>query len=251
MTAAPAIFALLLSLSTILPSTNAQSAAPAPAPSGPINITGILDKAGQFSFFIGLLRRTQADSQIDNQVNNSRDGMTVFAPTDNAFNNLPGGALNNLSSQQQVQLVQYHICPKFYSFEDFRSAPNPVRTQASGQDNKVFGLYIAAEANQLNISTGVVDVPVYEGNAVRKDAPLAVYRLDKVLLPREFYDADAPTASPPAPPAAKKGGSGSGSGSSAAAAPSTENPAGNGAGRIDLGLGLTSAVGLLGLGFLF
>ncbi|KAK6134906.1 hypothetical protein DH2020_031350 [Rehmannia glutinosa] len=239
---------ILLSLTTILllPAAHAQSA-PAPAPSGPINITGILEKAGQYTAFIRLLNQTQAGAQINSQVNNSHDGMTVFAPTDNAFNNLPAGALNNLTDQQQVQLVLYHICPKFYSLDSLQTVSNPVRTQASGQDGGVFGLYFSGAANQVNVSTGVVEVPIY--NAVRKDFPLAVYQVDKVLLPREFYEAKAPAASPPAGNGTRSGGGAAASGGDGVA-PSTGNP-GNGSGKMSVGLGLVSGFWLLGMGLLF
>ncbi|PIN01552.1 hypothetical protein CDL12_25937 [Handroanthus impetiginosus] len=244
MAAPPCSSLLLLSLTTLLllsPTTFAQSA-PAPAPAGPINITAILEKAGQYTFFIRLLNQTQADIQIDNQVNNSRDGMTVFAPTDNAFHNLPTGTLNNLSFQQQIQLVQYHICPRYYSLDNFQTVSNPVRTQASGQDGRVFGLNFTTQAIQVNVSTGVVEVPIY--NAVRKDFPLAVYQVDKVLLPIEFSEASAP-----APGGSRSGGSRSAD-SGNATTPSTGNPAGNGAGKMSVGLGLLSGILLLCVGLL-
>ncbi|KAL0399789.1 UNVERIFIED_CONTAM: Fasciclin-like arabinogalactan protein 6 [Sesamum radiatum] len=163
--------------------------------------------------------------------------MTVFAPTDNAFNNLPTGTLNNLTDQQHVQLVLYHICPKFYSLESLLTVSNPVRTQASGQDGGVFGLNFTGQGNQVNVSTGIVEVPLY--NALRKDFPLAVYQVDKVLLPEEFYKAKAPAASPPA-----ANGSSSPAADGGAKAPSTGNP-GNGSGRMSVGLGLVSGIWFL------
>lgn len=232
---------LLISLTSLLllPATHAQSA-PGPTPSGPINITAILEKAGQYTFFIRLLNQTQAGNQINNQVNNSHDGMTVFAPTDNAFNNLPSGTLNNLTDQQHVQLVLYHISPKYYSLDNFITVSNPVRTQASGQDGGVFGLNFTGQGNQVNVSTGIVEVPIY--NALRKDFPLAVYQVDKVLLPKEFYEAKAPAASPPA--------DGSKSDGTAAKAPSTSNPAGNGSGKMNVGFGMVVGICFLCMGLL-
>ncbi|KAL7086987.1 hypothetical protein ACP275_13G037100 [Erythranthe tilingii] len=253
---------ILLSLTTLLlslfplPTTHAQSAPP-PTASGPINITAILEKASQYTVFIRLLNETQAANQINNQVNNSHDGMTVFAPTDNAFNNLPPGTLNKLTEQQHVQLVLYHICPKYYSMENLLTVSNPVRTQASGQDNQVFGLNFTGQGNQVNVSTGIVEVPIY--NALSKDPPLAVYQVDKVLLPIEFYEAKPPATSPPpsggggaaAKPPSKSNPS---TNVTAAKTPSTNDPStnnpGNGSGKMSVGLGLVSGIFLLCMGLL-
>ncbi|CAA2977095.1 Hypothetical predicted protein [Olea europaea subsp. europaea] len=230
---------ILLSLTTILslliPALHAQSA-PAPAPSGPINITGILEKAGQYTTFIRLLNQTQAGNQINNQLNNSNEGMTVFAPTDNAFLNLPAGTLNKLSAQQQVQLVQYHVLPKYHTIENLQTVSNPVRTQATGQDGGVFGLNFTGQGNQVNVSTGIVDVPIY--NAVRKNFPLAVYQVDKVLLPVEFFQAKAPAPSPPALNGTKSNSDDDNK------APDASSPA-NGSGKMSLGFGLVSGLWLM------
>ncbi|KAL6973988.1 hypothetical protein U1Q18_028170 [Sarracenia purpurea var. burkii] len=93
-------------LSSILflpgPQTYAQSpTAPEPSPSaGPINISAILVKGSQYTSFLHLLTSTHVADQIDNKFNNSNQGVTIFAPTDAAFNNLPAGTLNNLTTQQ-------------------------------------------------------------------------------------------------------------------------------------------------------
>jgi hypothetical protein len=60
-------------------------AAPAPTAGSTTNITGVLAKAGQFNTFIRLLRSTAVAQQIDNQLNSSGNGLTIFAPMDNAF----------------------------------------------------------------------------------------------------------------------------------------------------------------------
>lgn len=192
---------LLLSLRT-----QAQtSSAPAPSPSGPVNLTGILDKNGQFTTFIRLLTSTQVANQVENQLNSSTEGMTVLAPTDNAFNNLKAGALNDLSIQQQVQLVLSHILPKFYTLSNLLLVSNPVRTQATGQDGGVFGLNFTGQGNQVNVSSGVVETQI--NNALRQNFPLAVYQVDKVMLPEELFGVKAPTAAPAPPAKTSSGGS--------------------------------------------
>ncbi|KAJ6696754.1 hypothetical protein OIU85_003136 [Salix viminalis] len=167
------------------------------APSGPVNFTAVLEKGGQFVTFMMLLNKTQTFNQVENQLNSSSEGMTIFAPTDNAFSNLKAGALNGLSQQQQVQLLQYHMLSKFYSLSNLLLVSNPVSTQASGHEG-VWGLNFTGQSNQVNVSTGLVEVQI--NNALRQDFPLAVYPIDKVLLPEELFGVNRTIASPPPPP---------------------------------------------------
>ncbi|KAL5222311.1 hypothetical protein ABZP36_027024 [Zizania latifolia] len=175
----------------------AQAPSPAATPSGPPNVTAILEKGGQYTTFIRLMKETQQDTQLNSQLNNSfnGNGYTVFAPTDNAFNNLKPGTLNSLTQQQQVALVQGHVLPQFYTMDSFQTASNPVRTQASGTDGP-YTLNITATTNSnVNVSSGVVEVTVT--NALSAVKPLAVYSVDKVLLPFELFGvktAPAPTS---------------------------------------------------------
>ncbi|XP_058773924.1 fasciclin-like arabinogalactan protein 13 [Vicia villosa] len=190
---------LVLILLTLIPFLTLAQKAPAPAPSGPINITGILDKGSQYTFLIRLLNETQQLTQIQSQLNSTSQGFTIFAPTDNAFQNLPSGAINDLSDEQKVQLILYHVTPKYYSLSDFLTVSNPVRTQASDKSGP-WGLHFTSQGNQVNVSSGVVTEPI--NNALRQKFPLAVYQLDKVLLPTELFGPKAP-ASSPAPKSSK------------------------------------------------
>uniref|UniRef100_A0A0E0JM71 FAS1 domain-containing protein n=1 Tax=Oryza punctata TaxID=4537 RepID=A0A0E0JM71_ORYPU len=189
------------------PGPAATPATPAAA-TGPPNVTAILEKGGQYTTFMRLMKETQQDTQLNSQLNNSfnGNGYTVFAPTDNAFNNLKPGTLNSLTQQQQVALVQGHVLPQFYSMDSFQTASNPVRTQASGTDGP-YTLNITSTTNSnVNVSTGVVEVTV--NNALSAAKPLAVYSVDKVLLPLELFGVKAPAAAPTASTAKpKKGGS--------------------------------------------
>ncbi|XP_018809330.2 fasciclin-like arabinogalactan protein 13 [Juglans regia] len=183
---------LLLLLS---PHTRAQTpSAPAPAPAGTVNLTGILDKNGQYTTFIGLLTETQVANQIENQLNTSSEGLTVFAPTDNAFNNLKSGAINGLSTQEKVQLVLYHVSPKYYRLVDLLTVTNPVRTQAAGNDGN-WGLNFTGHGNQVNVTTGIVTTQI--NNALRQQFPLGLYQVDMVLLPEELFGAEPPASAPP------------------------------------------------------
>ncbi|XP_074561234.1 fasciclin-like arabinogalactan protein 6 [Curcuma longa] len=188
-------FALAAALLLLFSACEAATVAPAPEAPGPLNLTGILEKGGQYENFERLLKATQVGQQIESQLNNSFDGLTIFAPTDNAFNNLKPGTLNGLSSQEQVSLVLYHVLPRYYSPTTFQTTSNPVSTQASGE-NGVYTVNITASSSssQLNVSTGVNQAPV--SNHLYLDFPLAVYSVDSVLLPYQLFGPKPPAAAP-------------------------------------------------------
>ncbi|KAL6848147.1 hypothetical protein ACP4OV_022275 [Aristida adscensionis] len=181
--------------------TPATPAAPAPA-AGTTNITGVLAKAGQFNTFIRLLRSTSVAQQIDNQLNSSGGGLTIFAPTDNAFTSLPSGTLNSLSDQQKNALVQYHVLSTAIPMSQFDTVSNPLRTQAGNTSPGQYPLNVTSEGQQVNISTGVVNATV--DNAIYSGDKLVVYQVNKVLLPLALFGAPAPAPAPLAP-ARKKG----------------------------------------------
>lgn len=175
--------------------TYAQGAT-SPAAVGPMNITAILEKAGQFNTFIRLMRSTQEESQINNQLNNSNSGLTVFAPTDNAFSSLPSGSLNALTDQEKVSLVQFHILPSAYSISQLQTVSNPVRTQAGDATDGRYPLNVTSDGNQVNISTGVVTVTV--DNTIYLSDKLVVYQVRTVLRPEAIFGSPAPAAAPAA-----------------------------------------------------
>lgn len=178
--------------------TSAQlptAAAPVATPTAALNVTKVLEKAGQFTTMIRILKATQVAAQMDGQLKNSNTGMTLFAPTDNAFNSLPAGALNSITDQQKVELMQYHVIPKFVSATQFMTLSNPVRTQAADSSGQFPLNVITSGNNHVNISTGVVNATI--SNTLFTNGKLAVYQVDKVLLPQEIFGkSDAPAPSP-------------------------------------------------------
>lgn len=124
---------LILSVLQCTTTTIAQPAAApadAPAPPGPTNVTKILEKAGQFLLFIRLLRSIALADQIRNQLNDTNNGMTIFAPTDNVFSSLGAGILNSLNNQQKNALIQFHVIPTYLPISQFQTVSNPLRTEA-------------------------------------------------------------------------------------------------------------------------
>ncbi|WOL14833.1 hypothetical protein Cni_G23614 [Canna indica] len=183
----------ILLLVQLIPETLAQLA-DAPAPPGPPNITAILEKAGQFGTFIRLLKSTHVGDQINNQLNSSLNGITVFAPSDNAFSSLPPGTINSLTDQQQVALIQFHELPYLVPLAQFQTISNPVRTQAGDVNNGRYPLNVTTMGKQVNITTGIINTTI--SDTVHSDYQLAIYEVDKVLLPIEIFGPPAPAAAP-------------------------------------------------------
>jgi uncharacterized surface protein with fasciclin (FAS1) repeats len=185
--------AIIVASAQQAPTAAPTPAAPAPAP-GTTNITGVLAKAGQFNTFICLLRSTAVAQQIDNQLNSSGNGLTIFAPTDNAFTSLPSGTLNLLSDQGKNALVQYHVLSTLVPMSQFDTVSNPLRTQAGNTSPGQYPLNITAEGQQVNISTGVVNATV--DNSLYSGDNLVVYQVNKVLLPPALFGSSSAHLAP-------------------------------------------------------
>ncbi|OIW08576.1 hypothetical protein TanjilG_03252 [Lupinus angustifolius] len=197
------------------PTSNAEALSPKPlvptlpqspdsSDSVPDDITRILNKAKIFSVLIRLLKTTEIMNNINSQLITAKSGgLTILAPDDAAFSNLKAGFLNSLNEGQKIELLQFHILPEYVSSSNFDSLSNPVQTVA-GKDPARLPLNVNALGNSVNISTGVVNASIV--GVVYSDNKLAIYRLDKVLLPLDFFATKAPALAPTiakAPKAAK------------------------------------------------
>ncbi|XP_044478630.1 fasciclin-like arabinogalactan protein 12 [Mangifera indica] len=196
------LFYLPLLLLFLLHSTKtlAQPAA-APGPPAPTNVTKILEKAGQFSLLIRLMKATAVADQIDHQLNDTNNGMTLFAPSDNAFASLSTGTLNSLNDQQKVALVQFHVIPTYIPLSQFQTVSNPIRTNAGDSSRYKYPLNITSYGNSVNLTTGITNTSV--SGTVYTDGQLAVYQVDQVLLPWDLFGTKPP-APAPAPAKSKK-----------------------------------------------
>ncbi|XP_027340890.1 fasciclin-like arabinogalactan protein 11 [Abrus precatorius] len=173
----------------------------APTPSIPkpptIDILQILKKAKRFSTLMRLLKTTQLMNQLNSQLATSNSGgLTMFAPEDSAFSKLKAGFLNSLNDRQKVELLQFHTLSSFISVSNFDTLTNPVQTQA-GDDPKRLQLNVTTYGGtQVSMTTGAVYATVT--GTVYADNKLAIYQVDKVLLPLDFVlpKAKAPSPSP-------------------------------------------------------
>ncbi|KAI9126983.1 hypothetical protein K1719_001542 [Acacia pycnantha] len=177
--------------------------APTPAiPKAPaIDIVQILRKAKRFSVLIRLLKTTQLINQLNSQLMTSGSGgLTIFAPEDSSFSKLKPGFLNSLNDRQKVELLQFHTISSFIAISNFDTLTNPVQTQA-GDDSKRLQLNVTTDGgSRVSMTTGAVNATVT--GTVYTDNKLAIYQVDKVLLPLDIVlPKAAPAPSPAAAPA--------------------------------------------------
>ncbi|KAF2321773.1 hypothetical protein GH714_002655 [Hevea brasiliensis] len=147
----------------------APPAPPAQSPSGvqvaaspgPLDVVKILGKASHFSVFVRLLKATQVDTELFLQLNNTNNGATFFAPSDGAFSSL-------------------------------KVVSNPVRTLA-GAGNR-FALNVTTGGNLVNITTGLTNTTI--SGTVYTDSRVAIYQVDRVLLPLDMFTPKLPAPAP-------------------------------------------------------
>ncbi|XP_043687350.1 fasciclin-like arabinogalactan protein 7 [Telopea speciosissima] len=184
-------------------STNAKSApslvltptpAPAPAPDY-VNLTDLLTVAGPFNTFLSLLQSTNVIQTFQDQANNTEQGITIFVPKDGAFSSLKKPSLSNLTQDQKKSLCLFHGLSQYYSLAEFTnlSQSSPVTTMAGGQ----YSLNFSDTSGTALLSSGWSNTKV--SSSVYSTKPVAVYQVDKVLLPETIFGQAPPQAPAPAP----------------------------------------------------
>jgi uncharacterized surface protein with fasciclin (FAS1) repeats len=168
--------------------------APAPAPEY-VNLTDLLTVAGPFQTFLGYLQSTKVIETFQNQANNSKVGVTLFVPTNSAFSSLKKSSLSNLTQDKLKSLLLFHGLPHYYSLADFKNLTelSPVPTFAGGQ----YTLNFTDSSGVPRISSGWTNTKV--SSSVHSTDPVAIYQVDKVLLPEAIFGTDIPPTPAPAP----------------------------------------------------
>lgn len=168
--------------------------APAPAPDF-VNLTDLLSVAGPFHTFLGYLESTKVLDTFQNQANNTEEGITIFVPKDSAFSAVKKTSLSKLTSDQLKQVVLFHALPHFYSLADFKNLSQTSSTPTfAGGD---YTLNFTDDSGTVHVSSGWSKTKV--SSAVHATDPVAIYQVDKVLLPEAIFGTDIPPAPAPAP----------------------------------------------------
>ncbi|MCO5604237.1 hypothetical protein L7F22_058400 [Adiantum nelumboides] len=164
-----------------------------PAPP-PVNISQIISQAGNFSRFISTLVSTGVDKVL--QSHDTPPGITIFAPTNAAFDRVGSETIARLQAVQLVALMQFHALVSFYPTEELATANGPQPTLASGSGRGAYTITLSQNrVGVIIINAGGNNVPI--AGTLYSNNPVAVFVIDSVLLPAEIFGAAA--AAPPSP----------------------------------------------------
>eukprot|EP00252_Welwitschia_mirabilis_P011104 TRINITY_DN2496_c0_g1_i3.p1 TRINITY_DN2496_c0_g1~~TRINITY_DN2496_c0_g1_i3.p1 ORF type:complete len:404 (+),score=-12.83 TRINITY_DN2496_c0_g1_i3:134-1345(+) len=187
--------------------------APAPSPSE-LNISSILSKGG-CKIFAGLLASKGVLKTYQDAI---EGGLTIFAPTDEAFSGREMKVVSKLSSDDAVSLLEYHAVPVYTPLGTLKISHKALSTMATERSGS-FAIKVSSAGNAVTLSSGISRASIT--GSLLDDQPLAVFTINKVLKPKELFSlppspapapapveapveapAKAPAHSPPAPPMA-------------------------------------------------
>ncbi|KAL6144049.1 PREDICTED: fasciclin-like arabinogalactan protein 2 [Fragaria vesca subsp. vesca] len=175
----------VLQISQVL--TSAEAEAPTAGPSD-VNLTSILAKQG-CKAFSDLLISTGADTTFQNNVDG---GLTVFCPTD-AVVSAFAPKFKNLTAPQKLALVLYHGIPVYQSLQMLKSNNGVINTLATDKANK-YDFTVQNDGEEVSLETKVVTAKI-TGTVLDQD-PLVIYKVNKVLQPKELFKVVKTKAAP-------------------------------------------------------
>lgn len=178
----------VIQISAVLDSATAE--APTPEPSK-VNLTSLLAAKG-CKEFSRLLSSTGADKTFQENIDS---GLTVFCAGDAAVKAFMP-KFRNLTAGNKTAVLLYHGVPVFNSMAMLKSSNGIMNTLATDGANK-YDFTVQNDDETVTLKTKVVTAKI-TGTLVDKD-PVAAYKLDKVLLPRELFKKSAKPDSAPAP----------------------------------------------------
>ncbi|KAH1073636.1 hypothetical protein J1N35_025964 [Gossypium stocksii] len=165
--------------------------APAPSASG-VNITGLLEKAG-CKTFANLLTSSGVLKTYEAALDK---GLTIFAPSDDAFKADGVPDLSKLTNADQVSLLEYHASPDYKPKGTLKTTKDPITTLATRGAGK-FDLTVTAAGDSVTLHTGISPSRVAE--AIFDSPPVVIFTVDNVLLPSELFGKSPSPAPAPEP----------------------------------------------------
>ncbi|KAE8730533.1 Fasciclin-like arabinogalactan protein 2 [Hibiscus syriacus] len=174
------------------PLNSAEAEAPTAEPSQ-LNLTAIMSKQG-CKAFADLLISSGADATFNQNIDG---GLTVFCPTDPVIKDFMP-KYKNLTASKKASLLLYHGIPVYQSMQMLKSNNGIMNTLATDGANK-YDFTIQNDGEVVTLETKVVTAKIT--GTLKDEEPLIVFKINKVLLPRELFKpaedvADSPAESP-------------------------------------------------------
>ena len=135
------------------------------------NIVEVAQSDTNFTTFTPVLEQTGLSTTLEG------DGpFTVFAPTNEAFNNLPDGFLDELSNEELTEILSYHVIQNEINSGDFE----PEETEQSLLNEAE--LFITSNGSvTVNDASTVVGPDIDASNGI-------IHSINRVLLPDAYSD---------------------------------------------------------------
>jgi uncharacterized surface protein with fasciclin (FAS1) repeats len=151
-----------------------------------VNITRVLADARAFNVAASMLEASGVAAEFEDDERGA--GITVFAPTDDAFASLPAGdRLQSLPADRKAVVLRFHVLHSYYPLGSLESIVNPVQPTLATEFSNAgrFTLNITRANGSVAIDTGVVQATITR--TVFDQNPVAVFAVSKVLLPKEMF----------------------------------------------------------------
>ncbi|KAJ8554480.1 hypothetical protein K7X08_025158 [Anisodus acutangulus] len=184
----------VIQISHILTSPAAE--APVAAPSD-LNVTTLMAKQGCKAFSDLLKSHSDVSKTF---AENVQSGLTAFCPSDGVINSFMP-KFKNLTKDGQSSLLLYHGIPVYNSMGMLKSNNGLMNTLATEGHNK-YDFTVQNDGDDVTLKTKVVTATI--SGTLYDEEPLSVYKIDKVLLPRELFKGTVAEEPAPAPKGSKK-----------------------------------------------
>ncbi|KAI4376994.1 hypothetical protein MLD38_014693 [Melastoma candidum] len=156
------------------------------------NITALLEKAG-CKTFADLLVSSGVIKTYESALKN---GLTIFAPNDEAFKAKGVPDLGKLTNAELVSLLLYHAVPGYTPVGTLKTSKDPISTLATNGAGK-YDFTVKTAGDEVTLVTGVDDSRV--ASTVVDSTPFAIFSVGSVLLPSEIFGTAPSPAPGPAP----------------------------------------------------
>ncbi|XP_051113637.1 fasciclin-like arabinogalactan protein 4 [Andrographis paniculata] len=176
----------ILSIDSLLVPYNMNLMASETRPPVGLNITKSLIDGHSFNVAASMLSASGLVSEFE--ADEAGAGITLFAPTDEAFSDLPPSVrFQSLPAEKKAAVLRFHVLHSYYPLGSLESIVNPVYPTLATEQNGAgsFTVNISRVNGSVAIDTGIVQAAVTQ--TVCDQNPVAIFGVSKVLLPKEFF----------------------------------------------------------------